>query len=242
MLFGLQDCVLVKRLIENSDDMERRRVELHKFNCMVALAEATTCRRRVLLNYFNETLAENCGNCDVCLNPPETFDATVLAQKALSCVYRVQQRYGVNYVIDVLRGSDSSRIKNLHHDQLSTYGIGSDQSQEEWYNIFRQLIHLGYLEQDIANYSVLKLTERARDILRGEVELMLAKARTKVATKKKGKAKKGSKVAADINYDENLFAKLRHLRKTLATAASVPPFMIFSDAALQEMCIHFPQR
>ncbi|WP_423064300.1 DNA helicase RecQ [Candidiatus Paracoxiella cheracis] len=180
LLYGLQDCVIIKHFIENNSDKDQKRIESHKLNCMIGLAEATTCRRRVLLNYFNESLEKACGNCDICLNPPETYDATIHAQKALSCVYRVDQRFGANYIIDVLRGKDNVRMKHLGHDHLSTYGIGKDTSHEEWHSIFRQLIHLGYLEQDIANYSVLKLTAQAKLILSGQETLMLAKARIKV--------------------------------------------------------------
>ncbi len=245
LLYGLQDCVIIRYFIESSQDLDQKRVELHKLNCMISLAEATTCRRRVLLNYFNESLENNCGNCDICLNPPETYDATVHAQKALSCVYRASQRYGINHIIDILRESDNARIKNLGHNQLSTYGIGKDTSQEAWHSIFRQLIHLGYLEQDIANYYVLKLTPKAKSILSGKETLMLAKARTKLNRFKKSDKKKMSaanKLLADNqDYDENLFEKLRNLRRSLAKQAEIPPFMIFSDASLIEMSITLPK-
>ena len=157
LLYGLRDIAIVKGLIQNTQNATQQRIEMHKLNCMTAFAEAQTCRRRVLLNYFNELLETDCGNCDVCLNPPETYDGTVDAQKALSCVYRVQQRFGANYVIDILRGKEDARIMRLKHDKLSTFGIGKALSQDEWHSVFRQLIHLGCLEQDIANYSLLRL-------------------------------------------------------------------------------------
>lgn len=237
LLYGLRDIAVIKSFIENNSNQDQQRIELHKLNCMIAFAEAQTCRRRVLLNYFNEQLTADCGNCDICLNPPETYDATIDAQKALSCVYRLQQRYGVHYAIEVLRGKEDQRIKRLGHDQLSTYGIGQNLNQEEWHSIFRQLIHLGYLEQDIANYSVLKLTEPARTVLRGEKTLILAKPRFKeLVTKKPSKNKEANNAA----YDADLFEKLRRLRKALAEKFTVPPFVIFSDASLVEMALHLP--
>jgi ATP-dependent DNA helicase RecQ len=244
LLYGLNDIAIVRGLIESGNNPDQQRIELHKLNCMTAYAEAQTCRRRVLLNYFNEQLIEDCHNCDICLHPLETYDAILDAQKALSCVYRVQQRYGVNYVIDVLRGKDDPRIKRQGHDQLSTFGIGKHLTQEGWHSVFRQLIHLGFIEQDLGNYSVLKLTDYAKPILRGEQSLILAKPRVKpVATPAAPKvAKLVSKKhkITDLNYDENLFQALRDLRKQLAQQSAVPPFVIFSDASLIEMAAHKP--
>ncbi|NNJ93685.1 MAG: DNA helicase RecQ [Halobacteria archaeon] len=231
LLFGVQDVATARRLIENNDNAAQKRIEVHKLNAMVGLAESVTCRRRVLLNYFGERLEQDCGNCDVCLNPPEQFDATVDAQKALSCVYRVGQRFGVGYVVDVLRGADNERIRALHHQQLSTYGLGSDRSEQEWTSIIRQLIHHGYLLQDIANYSVLKLTDAARPLLRGEQTLRLAKPRIREKTRKK--RPRGD--AAHGPYDEALFDQLRELRKRLAAEQGVPPYVVFGDASLIQM-------
>ncbi|OGT64939.1 MAG: ATP-dependent DNA helicase RecQ [Gammaproteobacteria bacterium RIFCSPHIGHO2_12_FULL_45_9] len=238
LLYGLSDMVLIKRLIEEIASESQKRIESHKLNCMIAFAEAQTCRRRVLLNYFNEQLTEDCDNCDICLNPPETYDGTLDAQKALSCVYRLEQRYGVNYVIEVLRGSANQRIKQLGHDRLSTYGIGNYWSADEWHSIFRQLIHLGYLEQDIANYSILRLMQAARLILRGEKKLILAKPRAKQDITSAPKKKPSREATA---YDQGLFEALRALRKTLAQKASVPPFVVFSDASLVAMAEHAPK-
>lgn len=231
LLFGAQDVGTARRLIENNDNAEQKRIEVHKLNAMVGLAESVTCRRRVLLNYFSERLQQDCGNCDVCLNPPEQFDATLDAQKALSCVYRLGQSFGVAYVVDVLRGADNERIRSRHHQQLSTYGLGSDRSEQEWTSIIRQLIHHGYLVQDIANYSVLKLTEAARPLLRGEQTLQLAKPRIRELTKQQ-------RPAADTAhgpYDELLFDQLRELRKHIAAVQGVPPYIVFGDASLMQM-------
>jgi len=232
LLSGAQDMVAARRMIEQSENENQKRIEIQKLNAMISFSEATTCRRRVLLNYFDEHVAEGgCGNCDICLDPPETFDAKEDAQKALSCVYRLNQGFGMKYVIDVLRGSANERIRERRHDQLSTYGIGSARSEEEWSAIFRQLIHRGFLIQDVANYSVLKLAPSARALLRGEMELELAKPRIR-AKSKKGDRKKQR---MDSPHDEALFEKLRELRKKLADDMNVPPYIVFGDAALIHM-------
>jgi ATP-dependent DNA helicase RecQ len=237
LLFGVRDVFTARRLIENNDNPEQKRIEVHKLNAMVGLAESVTCRRRVLLNYFGERLEQDCGNCDVCLNPPEQFDATVDAQKALSCVYRVGQRFGVGYVVDVLRGANNERIRSRHHQQLPTYGLGSDRSEQGWTSIIRQLIHHGYLVQDIANYSVLKLTEAARPLLRGEQTLHLAKPRIREQTKKK----RPGTDAEQGPYDEALFDQLRDLRKRIADKQGVPAFIVFGDASLVQMARDKPK-
>jgi len=231
LLFGAQDAGTARRLIENNDNAEQKRIEVHKLNAMVGLAESVTCRRRVLLNYFSEQLEKDCGNCDVCLNPPEQFDATLDAQKALSCVYRLGQSFGVGYVVEVLRGADNERIRSRRHQQLSTYGLGSDRNEQEWTSIIRQLIHRGYLVQDIANYSVLKLTEAARPLLRGEQLLQLAKPRIREQAKKK----RSRADAVHGPYDEVLFDHLRELRKHIADTQGVPPYIVFGDASLIQM-------
>jgi len=231
LLFGSQDVVTARRLIDNNPNEAQQRIEVHKLNAMIALAEAVTCRRRVLLGYFGERLAEDCGNCDVCTNPPERFDATVEAQKALSCVYRVGQRFGIKHVIDVLRGADTERVRVLGHTGLSTYGIGADKGEQEWSSIIRQLIHHGFLVQDIANYSVLKLTEAARPLLRGEQTLQLARPRLKA----RAGTTKRARLAGQGPYDEGLFEELRQLRKRLADEEGKPPYIVFGDASLVQM-------
>ncbi len=231
LLYGAQDVMTARRLIENTENEEQRRIETHKLNAMVALCESPTCRRRVLLNYFGDWQEEDCGNCDVCADPPARFDATREAQMALSCVYRVGQRFGIRHVIDVLRGADTERIRQLGHDRLSTYGIGQELSEAEWGSIIRQLIHLGYLQQDIAHYAVLRLTERARPLLRGEIRLELAHARVR----EKPRRRRRAALAAEGPYDEALFEQLRQLRKRLADAQGVPPYVIFGDATLAHM-------
>jgi ATP-dependent DNA helicase RecQ len=237
LLFGTQDVVMARVMLDNTTDQDRRRIESHKLQSMVGFAESLTCRRRVLLGYFGEHLEQDCGNCDVCQNPPERFDATEDARKALSCVFRVGQRFGVKHVVDVLRGAETDRIRNLNHDRLTTYGIGADRSDAEWTSIMRQLIHRGLLLQDIANYSVLKLTDQARPLLRGEASLELAKPRIRQKALKKTPR-------PAISLDDNdlpLFNKLRELRKEVATQQGVPPYVIFGDVSLVEMSQRRPR-
>lgn len=231
LLFGSGDIALSRGLIEKGSNPEQVRIELHKLNAMAAFAESQICRRRVLLGYFGEERQEDCGNCDICRNPPQTYNATEDARKALSCVYRVGQRFGAGHVIEVLRGGRGQRLLDLRHDQLSTYGIGADLSQAEWSSLLRQLVHLGYLRQDVADYSVLKLTERARPLLRGEEVLPLARPRISTVKKEPG----GTKGKKDLACDQVLFQRLRALRKTIAEAAGVPPFVVFTDATLVEL-------
>lgn len=232
LLYGLNDVVIAKTIIEKNNNANHQRIEMQKLNSMIGFAEAQTCRRRVLLNYFDEQYEKDCQNCDVCLNPPQMYDATIDAQKALSCVYRVQQRFGITHVVQVLRGLENKRILSLKHNELNVYGLGKHLSEEEWFSIFRQLIHRGFIEQDIANYSVLKLNPRAKSLLRGEEQLYLAKPRIKNPEKKdKIKEEKNS----PVNYDADLFLTLRVVRKNLADEMNVPPFIIFSDASLYEM-------
>jgi len=237
LLFGAQDVVMARLMLDNTSDEDRRRIESYKLQSMVGFAESLTCRRRVLLGYFGERLEQDCGNCDVCLNPPERYDATEDARKALSCVFRVGQRFGIKYVVDVLRGADTDRIRTLHHDRLSTYGIGADRSDTEWTSIMRQLIHRGLLLQDIANYSVLKLTDQARPLLRGEASLELARPRLVVHQRSgEKKRKKTPRSAVNLDVDDmQLFNRLRELRKNIATEQGVPPYVIFGDVSLVEM-------
>ncbi len=232
LLFGYGDVTVARSLIENTSNEEQKRIELHKLNSMVSFAEALSCRRRILLNYFDDQLEEDCGNCDICLDPPKLIDVTQDARKALSCVYRVEQRYGMQHVIDVLRGSSKERILDLGHDKLSTYGIGKEQSQDYWQAVLRHLIHQGCLLQDLADFSVLKLTEKARPLLSGETTLKMAEPRTK--------AKKEKRRVSELDYNQELFDRLRALRKELADSAGVPPFVIFSDKALSEMAAFMP--
>lgn len=233
MLFDPADIGRVKRWLETEENQQRAEVAWQRFQSMAAFAEAQTCRRLVLLNYFGESRQTPCGNCDTCLNPPQQFDGTETAQKALSCVYRTGQNFGINYVIDVLRGANTQKIQELEHDKLSTWGIGKTLSHDYWLSIFRQLIHFGLLQQDITRHSVLQLLPAARPILRNESQLMLAVPRLM-------DLQKAPTRFSNQKYDRKLFARLRLLRKTLAEQDDVPPFVIFSDATLIDMCQRLP--
>ncbi|WMC10577.1 DNA helicase RecQ [Oceanimonas pelagia] len=236
LLYDPGDVGRVRRLLENSDNEQQLQVELYKLNVMAAFAESLTCRRQVLLNYFGEYQREPCGNCDICLDPPKRYDGTEDAQKALSCVYRTGQRFGLLYVVEVLRGADTQRVREHGHDKLSTWGIGRDKSQEHWVSVLRQLIHSGLLTQNITRNMVLQLTEAARPVLRGEVRLELAEPRL-ARVKQKDKAESGLTRAED----RALFKALRQLRKQLAEEADVPPYVVFNDATLTELARYRPK-
>ncbi len=238
MMYGLQDVIMLKQMMETSDaDEAHKRVEHHKLQSMLGFSELTTCRRIALLKYFGDHLEKPCGNCDTCLSPVETWDATVVAQKALSCVYKTQQRFGVTYLVDVLLGKDMDRIKQFGHDRISVYGIGKELDAKQWRSIFRQLIARNLLSVDIEGYGNLLLTEQCRSVLRGEETLMLRK-----ETKQSKSQKRGRKSYNNIKEKDNdLWEALRACRKTLAEELDVPPFVIFHDAALMEMVERQPQ-
>lgn len=231
LFYDPADPARIRGLLEKNSNQEQLRIELHKLNTMVAFAEAQTCRRRVVLNYFGEYSEEPCGNCDICLDPPQSYDATVDAQKILSCVYRTGQCFGINHVVEVLRGAQTAKIKSLGHEQLSTFGIGRDKSTEHWFSIVRQLIHCGLLMQNLTRGSALQLTEASRAVLKAENQLMLAVPRLKLV---KSSAKQRRKTLS-AQADSKLFAKLRHLRKEIADDENLPPYVIFSDVSLSEM-------
>lgn len=234
LLFDEKDAARIRQWISTGENPERNAVELQKFAAMEAFGEAQTCRRQILLNYFAEYSEGHCGNCDICLDPPKAFDGTVDAQKVLSCVFRLQQSVASQYLIDVLRGKQLKRIFENQHEQLSTYGIGKEQSDEYWHNIINQLIHRGLLRVDITLNAVLKLTEEARPVLKNVQALKLAVPRLSVSLGKKSKFK-------TQDYDRALFAKLKHLRKSIAEQDDVPPFVVFSDATLADMADKCPE-
>ena len=240
LLFGMQDVVTVRGLIERGGNPEQVRIEMHKLSAMTAFAEAMTCRRRVLLGYFGEMLDHDCGNCDVCLDPPELYDATVDAQKALSAVYRTGERFGAGQVIDVLVGANTEKVAKWGHDQLSVFGVGADRSRDDWTSIIRQLIHHGYLYQDIAEYSALKFRAGARRVLRGETELRFARPRVHVKAEKKRKVPR-SVALSGSDVDEELFERLRELRREIAAEQDVPAYVVFSDKTLADMAARRPR-
>ena len=258
MLFGWEDVGRVRALIATGENEQRVAVVQHKLGALVGFAQELTCRRRALLGYLGEVMESDCGNCDVCLDPPELYDATQDAQKALSCVFRLRERFGAGHVIDVLRGSQNQRVIDLGHDGLSTYGIGVDRSVDFWRSLLRQLVHLGYLRQDMGEYPVLKLTPAAAPLLRGSMELSLPRPRTRVAADKPGaggrrrgsarrggagsSAQRGAEAtgAEGSPAEEALFEALRTLRRQIADREGVPAYVIFHDATLREMAVARP--
>lgn len=238
LLYDPADSARLRSWIVATPLEEQQRIEHHKLNHMLAFAEATHCRRQILLRYFDEPYESACGYCDVCDNPPKTADATVDAQKLLSCIYRLRQNYGLNYVIDVLRGSESEKIKQVNHHTLSTFAIGKDKSSAYWKQLAWQLIHRDYCNQDVEHFNVLRLTKKAIPILRGEELVMLTVQRDDL--KDASKAKKKGRAASTLSTSP-LFETLRALRRQLADEENKPPFMIFSDATLHDMARLKPQ-
>ena len=231
MAYGLQDVITLRQFSQDSSANEiHKRVEHQKLEAMLGLCELVTCRRYALLDYFDESSNEFCGNCDNCLNPPKKWDATKSAQMALSCVYRTEQRFGVNYIVDILLGKADERIQRNRHDQLSTFGIGQELPTVEWRVIMRQLIAMGFLEIDMERHGALRLTEKCRPLLRGEESLELRKVEKEEKTHSSKKGKQAIRP-----QDQSLWEALRALRLSLAEAAGVPPYVIFHDATLQEM-------
>jgi len=232
MSYGLQDVINLRAMMGDSDaDEQHKRVEHQKLEAMLGLAELSTCRRQALLAYFDDELPKPCGNCDNCLNPPTTWDATEAAQKAMSCAYRTGQRFGVNYLIDVLLGKPTDRVKGFGHDQQSTFGIGTDRSATQWRTLYRQLIAKGLLSVDVGGHGSVMLTEQSRPILRGERNLQLRHIKTGGAGGSKPKRKQAAdQIAAE---DRGLWEKLRTLRTSLAEGK--PAYIVFSDSSLVDM-------
>jgi ATP-dependent DNA helicase RecQ len=233
LAYGMQDVIKLKQMTSQSDGSEQfKYLTQRKIDALLGYCEVSSCRRQVLLNYFGETLAEPCGNCDNCLNPPVTWDGTTAAKKALSTVYRTGQRFGVGHQIDVLTGKKTPKIITLNHDKLSTYNIGKELTAAEWQTVFRQLISMGYLAVEM-DYGVLKLTEKARPLLKGECAIQL-----KVQKSKKSKQVQKSKpsIENDLSAEEQAnFEKLRQQRALWAKERGVPSFVIFHDATLMDI-------
>ncbi|MGR5285156.1 DNA helicase RecQ [Vibrio maritimus] len=238
MSFGMQDMVLQRQMVQNSEGAEQyKRVSIQKLNRLLGYCDLATCRRQSLLAYFGETLSKPCGNCDNCLTPPETWDGLQATQKALSTVYRTGQRFGVSYLVNILLGKADSRITQNQHDTLSTFGIGNDLSAKEWQGVFRQLLAMNLLEVH-GEHGSLQLTELCRPYLKGEQPIELRKLRvSKKAAKGAKKKSSGTLSAADMPQ----FEKLREVRAELANQQSVPAYMICHDATLESLSSVRPQ-
>ena len=236
---GLGDVVLLRQMIDNSEaGEERKRLERRKLDALVGYCETMRCRRQVLLASFGEEYAakgpgQPCGNCDNCLSPAETWDATVAAQKALSCVYRSGQRFGVTHLVDILRGAETERVVQFGHDRLSTFGVGADLDARTWRGVFRQLVAAGLLDVDTEGYGGLHLGDDSRAVLRGERKVMLRK---ELPRKKQRERSRGAGTAPAIELsaaEQPLFEALRELRTRMAREQNVPPYVIFHDATLR---------
>ena len=236
MAYGLQDVVQQRRMIDESEANETfKRVLGVKLDAMLGLCETLDCRRVRLLEYFGQE-AQRCGNCDTCLSPPISFDATVVVQKLLSAIYRVDQRFGAMHVMDVLRGIDSDKVKQWRHDSLTTFGIGSDRSEAEWRAILRQTIAMGLVHVDHDAYSALKLTNAAKPVLRGEQKVQLRQYQKPIKQKRVSTSKSKGYVESDLSTQEQaIFDKLRWWRVETARKHNVPAYVIFHDTTMREI-------
>ncbi len=233
LFYSFSDVMLLTNII-NDNDSENREVQLAKLDRIRQYAESVACRRRLLLNYFNENLTDNCGNCDICHNPPQAFDGTVLAQKALSAVYRMREKVGMTTLIDVLRGSGKQELRDKGYDQIKTFGAGRDLSNSDWQNYLFQLINLGYLDIAYDEFGAVKLTEASQRVLFDKEAIELVRLATLKERQEQAKAKAKAKPKRERVRDD-LFEVLRKLRRQLAQQKGVPPYIIFSDKTLEEM-------
>ena len=247
MPVGIQDIGFLKRMIMsgNAPD-ERKALELRKLNALLAYCESPGCLRQSLLSYFGEELEEPCGNCFTCINPPSTFDGTIPAQKALSNIYRTEQLFGANYLIDILLGKENKRIATQGHSSLSTYGIGKEYNADEWLSIHRQLVSQGLVDVDMEGYGSLKLNTKSWEVLRKERNVALRK--DPVLAKNKTRKARKKLVIGDANSPslstpeaQGLLESLRALRNTLAQEQHVPAYAIFADKTLLELGCYRPQ-
>jgi ATP-dependent DNA helicase RecQ len=245
LCYGLADVVTLAQFIAQSESgEERKRVERRKLDELLGYAETTACRRQRLLAYFGETLAEPCGNCDNCLDPPETWDASIVAQKALSCVYRTGQRFGVGHLTTVLRGEADERVRSLGHDRLSTFGVGAELDKQQWRGVFRQLVAIGLLTPDDEGYGTLRLTPASRAVLRGEQPVHLRRQADRGERRARRQQARGERTRASLDiaaHEAPLWDALRGLRARLAKEQGVPAYVIFHDATLLAMLRERPQ-
>ncbi len=238
MVYGLQDVVRLRQMLDTSEAAEDfKRHERSKLDALLGWCEVTGCRRRPLLEYFGDTLPEDCGNCDGCLTPVATWDGTVEAQKVLSAVYRTGQRFGAAHVIDVLLGKDTDKVRQHGHARLSVYGIGAGLAADRWRSVIRQLIVRGYLRSDAERYGALVLTGQSRALLRGELRIEFREDPKKPLKV----AKSAPPPEALADEDRELWEALRACRQALASEHDVPPYVIFHDRTLREMIAERPQ-
>lgn len=241
LVYGLQDLALQRQMIEGSDaPEEQKRISRQKLTAFLGYCETATCRRQVLLHYFNDD-GEPCGNCDTCLHPPKTFDGSIAAQKVMSCILRTGQLYGGGYVIDVLLGKKNERIENQGHDSLSTFGIGTEHTSKEWQSLIRQLVAGGYLYIDMEAHGAIKITQDGVNFLKEKPSLkMRIEAKSIGSTASHSSTKSDPAVMLDTVGDQELFVKLKALRMSIAKENNVPPYVVFHDKTLIEMVLFKP--
>ncbi len=231
MTYGLQDVALQhSRIAESAAGDGQKRLEAQRLTALLAYCEAPRCRRQVLLDYFGEA-ATPCGNCDVCQEPPELWDGTLAAQKALSAIFRTGMRFGVAHLTDILRGKSSDKVQQWGHDRLPTFGVGADLDDHAWKSVFRQLAAAGLMHVDLAEHGALRLTDEARAVLKGERRVELRRPARRKAT-----ASKATSVASDLAAaDAGLFELLRRWRSDTAREQGVPAYVILHDRTLREL-------
>ena len=243
MVYGLQDVVHLSKMMDQSEANATFKInERQKLDALLGWCEVTGCRRQALLAYFNETSPKPCGNCDTCLNPPGVWDATIAGQKLLSCIYRSGQRFGAGHIIDILTGKMTEKVSQNGHEKLSTFGLGKDTDNNQWRSIARQLLTRGFIIADHERYGALRLTEKARPLLRSEIQLSLreeSRDTKSTSTRNRAQSRKAAMLAAD---GQAVLAKLRDKRKEIADEQNVPPYVIFHDSTLIEMAEQRPLR
>ncbi len=241
MAYGLADLVNLRRMIDQSEaDEQYKRVQSSKLDALLGLCESTGCRRVRLLDYFGEA-SDACGNCDTCLEPPVSFDGTVAAQKALSCVIRTGQRFGAAHVIDVLRGKQTDKVTQWGHSSLSTFGIGADEDETTWRAVFRQLVAQGLLSVDHDSFGALKPTEASRAVLKGEQRVNLRRAIERKGQRKRSAPRAPAGAALPEAAARGLWEQLREWRSSIARETGVPAYVVFHDATLAEIARERPQ-
>jgi ATP-dependent DNA helicase RecQ len=249
MVYSFADVVKMRQMLKNSPNEHFVRISNQKLNALLGLCETVDCRRKVLLNYFGDTLEENCGNCDSCLSPVKTWEGTIESQKALSCMFRTGQRFGAGHLIDVLRGKETERIEQLGHHKLPTFGCGKDKTVEQWHSVFRQLIAMDYITVDMEGYGGLQVQERAMPILKNELSVYfrhdpLPSKKEIVRKKSYGNKKEPFQKKTPFlgnGESQSLFESLRSFRMEKAKKRNVPPYTIFHDVTLREIVEKMPQ-
>jgi len=242
LMYGLSDIVSVRKILElSSGNEEFKRIQLQRLQTMFGFCEVPDCRRQVLLNYFGEKYDGPCGNCDNCNLPVETWDGTIAAQKALSCVYRTKERFGTVYLIDVLLGKETERIKRFGHNGISTFGIGTELNESEWRSVFRQLLAAGYLYPEMDSYGGLRLSETSRLILKKKQKIFFRKDPFPELSSRTRRKKSDTVKTFENNEDNGLWEKLRSLRLKIAKEKGLPPYVIFHDRTLHEFASYLPE-